>query len=51
MSSDYGKRTVMENFYDKISCSIWAQKKENGNSMKMKHYTYKLHVLSGTNLV
>ena len=42
MSSDNGKRSVTENFCGKISRSIWTQIKENGNNMRMKHYTYKL---------
>ena len=49
MSSDHGKRSATENFCYKISCSIWTQIKENGNSMKIKHYVYKLAWLSSMN--
>ena len=42
MASDHGKGSVTEDFFDKTSCSIWTQVKENGNSMKIKHYVYKI---------
>ena len=58
MSIDHRKRSVKENFCDKISCAIWTQihVKENGNSVErntINAYMYihvSLHVLSGMNL-
>ena len=43
MSSDHRKQLVKENFCRKISCPIWTQIKENGNSVKRNTIQY-IHV-------